>query len=67
MKQLFRWMVPVTLLALAGCVVAPARGYYYGPRAVVVAPAPAVVVHPYGWYRYCAASRTATASIWATP
>jgi len=38
----------VTLLALAtGCVVAPRPGYYYGPRAVIVAPAPAVVIRPY--------------------
>ena len=52
MKRLIKLLVPVTLLALAGCVVAPARGYYYGPRAVVVAPAPVVEVHPYGGYRY---------------
>jgi hypothetical protein len=38
--------------AMSGCVVAPYgyhRGYYggyYGPRAVVVAPAPVVVVRP---------------------
>jgi hypothetical protein len=52
MKRLLKFLVPVSLLALTGCVVAPARGVYYGPRAVVVAPAPAVVVRPYGWYRY---------------
>jgi hypothetical protein len=52
MKRIFKYLVPVALLAPAGCVVAPARGYYYGPRAVVVAPAPVVVVHPYGWYHY---------------
>jgi hypothetical protein len=38
--------IPVTLLVLSGCVVAPARGYYYHPRALVVAPAPVLVVHP---------------------
>jgi hypothetical protein len=49
MKRLML-VVPVAFLALAGCVVAPARGYYYyHPRAVVVAPAPVVVVRPYGW------------------
>jgi hypothetical protein len=37
-------LIPLSLLA--GCVVVPARGYYYGPRAVVVAPAPALIVRP---------------------
>jgi len=47
-KRVFRLLIPVTLLALAaGCVVAPRPGYYYGPRAVIVAPAPAVVIRPY--------------------
>jgi hypothetical protein len=46
MKRLFKFLIPVTLLALAGCVVAPRPGYYYGPRAVIVAPAPAVVIRP---------------------
>jgi hypothetical protein len=46
MKRLLM-LIPLTVLALAGCVVAPARGYYYyHPRAVVVAPAPVVVVRP---------------------
>ena len=49
MKRLLMLAVPLGLLALTGCVVAPARGYYYQPRAVVVAPAPVVVVHPYRW------------------
>jgi hypothetical protein len=52
MKRMFTLLIPASLLLLAGCVVAPARGYYDGPRAVVVAPAPVVVVRPYGWYRY---------------
>jgi hypothetical protein len=46
MKRLLTLLIPVSLLALSGCVVAPARGYYYGPRAVIVAPAPAFVVRP---------------------
>jgi hypothetical protein len=46
MLRLIMSAVPVALL-LAGCVVAPARGYYwYHPRAVVVAPAPAVIIRP---------------------
>jgi hypothetical protein len=45
MKRLLM-LVPLTVLTLAGCVVAPARGYYYHPRAVVVAPAPVLVVRP---------------------
>jgi hypothetical protein len=44
MKRLMLLLIPLSLLA--GCVVAPARGYYYGPRAVVVAPAPAFIVRP---------------------
>jgi hypothetical protein len=46
MKRLLTILIPVSVLALAGCVVAPARGYY-GPRAAVVVPAPVVVVRPY--------------------
>jgi hypothetical protein len=52
MKRLLMLLIPLTLIAMSGCVVAPYgyyhRGYYggyYGPR-VVVAPAPAVVVRP---------------------
>lgn len=46
MKRLLM-LIPLTVLTLAGCVVAPARGYYYyHPHAVVVAPAPVVVVRP---------------------
>jgi hypothetical protein len=46
MKRLMMLM-PLTLLVLAGCVVAPARGYYYyHPRVVAVVPAPVVVVRP---------------------
>jgi hypothetical protein len=46
MKRLFLVLIPLSLLSLQGCVVAPAHGYYYGPRAVVVAPAPVVVFRP---------------------
>jgi hypothetical protein len=46
MKRVIMSIVSLGILALAGCVVAPGRGYYYHPRAVVVAPAPVVVVRP---------------------
>jgi hypothetical protein len=50
MKRLFMLLLPLTLAAMSGCVVAPYggyhRGYYYGPRVAVVAPAPVVVVRP---------------------
>jgi hypothetical protein len=52
MKSLTKRLIPLGLMAVAmsGCVVAPAgyyhRGYYYGPRVAVVAPAPVVVVRP---------------------
>ncbi len=50
MKTLFKLLIPMTLVAMTGCVVAPYgyhRGYYgYGPRVVVAAPAPVVVVRP---------------------
>ncbi len=52
MKNLSKMLISLSLLsvAMAGCVVAPAgyyhRGYYYGPRVAVVAPAPVVVVRP---------------------
>ena len=46
MKRLIMSLAPLAILMLTGCVVAPARGYYYHPRAVVVAPAPVVVLRP---------------------
>jgi hypothetical protein len=46
MKRLIMLLVPLGMLALTGCVVAPARGYYYHQRALVVAPAPVLVVRP---------------------
>jgi hypothetical protein len=48
MRTLIKLLIPVSILAMAGCVVAPYgyhRGYYgYGPRVGVVVPAPVVVV-----------------------
>jgi hypothetical protein len=47
MKRLIMLMIPLSFLAMAGCVVAPyGRPYYYGPRVAVVAPVPLVVVRP---------------------
>jgi hypothetical protein len=49
MKTLFKLLIPVSIIAMSGCVVAP-YGYhrgYYGPRGAIVAPAPVVVVRPY--------------------
>ncbi len=47
MKRLLMLLIPVSFLAISGCVVTP-YGYrgYYGPRVAVVAPAPVVVVRP---------------------
>ena len=49
MKTLFKLLIPVSIIAMGGCVVAP-YGYhrgYYGPRVAIVAPAPVLVVRPY--------------------
>jgi hypothetical protein len=46
MKRLIMLVIPLGFLVLTGCVVAPARGYYYHPAAFVVAPAPVVLVGP---------------------
>jgi hypothetical protein len=52
MKRLMLSVMALSALTLAGCVVAPARGYYYPhgyyyhPRAVVVVPAPELIVRP---------------------
>ena len=49
MKRLLMLLIPIGLLAMSGCVVAPYDYYhrgYYGPRLAVVAPAPVVVVRP---------------------
>jgi Zn-dependent protease len=49
MKRLLMLLIPIGLLAMSGCVVAP-YGYYHrgydGPRVAVVAPAPVVVIRP---------------------
>ena len=50
MRRLFMLLIPMSIIAMSGCVVAPYgyhRGYWYGgPRVVVAAPAPVVVVRP---------------------
>jgi hypothetical protein len=49
MSKLLKLLIPLSIIAMSGCVVAPYgyhRGYYYGPRVAVVAPAPVVVVRP---------------------
>jgi hypothetical protein len=52
MNRLLKLLIPLSILAMSGCVVAPYgyrggyRGGYYGPRVAVVAPAPVVVVRP---------------------
>jgi hypothetical protein len=48
MKTLFKLLIPISIIAMSGCVVAPYgyRGYhrgYYGPRVAVVAPVPLIV------------------------
>ena len=50
MKIFMKLLIPLTIAATTGCVVAPYgyhRGYYGGPRVMVVAPAPVVVLRPY--------------------
>ena len=46
MKRLIKYLIPLSLLALAGCVVVPGRYHYYGPRVYAVAPAPVIVMRP---------------------
>jgi hypothetical protein len=49
MRTLLKLLIPISIIAMSGCVVAP-YGYhrgYYGPRVAVVAPAPVVVVRPF--------------------
>ena len=46
MKRLMWLLIPLSVAAMSGCVVAP-YGYHrgwYGPRVAVVAPAPVVVI-----------------------
>jgi hypothetical protein len=49
MRRLLKLLIPISIIAMSGCVVAPYGYYrgYYGPRVAVVAPAPVVVVRPY--------------------
>jgi hypothetical protein len=49
MRKFVMLLIPMSIMVMSGCVVAP-YGYhrgYYGPRVAVVAPAPVVVVRPY--------------------
>jgi hypothetical protein len=49
MRSLFKLLIPISIVVMSGCVVAP-YGYhrgYYGAPVAVVAPAPVVVVRPY--------------------
>jgi hypothetical protein len=52
MKRMVKLLISLSLVSavMTGCVVAPAgyyhRGYYYGPRVAVIAPAPVIVVRP---------------------
>jgi hypothetical protein len=49
MRRLFKLLIPISIIAMSGCVVAP-YGYhrgYYGAGVAVVAPAPVVVVRPF--------------------
>jgi hypothetical protein len=48
MRSLFKLLIPISIIAMSGCVVAP-YGYhrgFYGPRVAVIAPAPVLVVRP---------------------
>jgi hypothetical protein len=50
MRKLLMLLIPMSIIAMSGCVVAPYGYYhrgYYGPRVAVVAPAPVVIVRPY--------------------
>jgi len=50
MRRLVKLLIPISIIAMSGCVVAPYGYYhrgYYGPRVAVVAPAPVVIVRPY--------------------
>ncbi|MDP9089519.1 MAG: hypothetical protein M3O26_12370 [Pseudomonadota bacterium] len=55
MSRLFKFLIPMSILATSGCVVAPYGYYpgyygrYYGPGVGVVVQSPVVVVRPYRW------------------
>jgi hypothetical protein len=49
MNKYIKLLIPIVIVAMSGCVVAP-YGYhrgYYGPHVAVIAPAPVVIVRPY--------------------
>jgi hypothetical protein len=49
MNILSKLLIPIGIITMSGCVVAPYYGYhrgYYGPRVAVFAPAPIVVAPP---------------------
>jgi hypothetical protein len=49
MNKFLKLLIPMGLVAMSGCVVAP-YGYhrgYYGPHVAVIAPAPVLIVRPY--------------------
>lgn len=48
MKRLLLMVIPLSVLALSGCVVVPAHGYYRA-GAVVAVPAPVVAVRATVW------------------
>jgi hypothetical protein len=48
MKRLLIVLIPMSVLALSGCVVVPAHGYYHA-AAVVAVPPPVVTVRAYAW------------------
>lgn len=56
MSRLIKFLIPMSILATSGCVVAPYGYYpggyggrYYGPGVGVVVQSPVVVVRPYRW------------------
>jgi len=56
MNTLLKLLIPLAIVAMSGCVVAPygygyhrgyyGAGYYGAPRVAIIAPAPVVVVRP---------------------
>jgi hypothetical protein len=50
MNRLVKLLIPLAIITMSGCVVAPYgyhRGYYGRPHVAVIAPVPVVVVRPY--------------------
>jgi hypothetical protein len=49
MSRLFKLLIPISLMAMSGCVVTPYgyhRHYYGPPHIAIVAPAPVLVLRP---------------------